>query len=183
MRSRHASRDAATKKIARHLLKEGVSMTSVRQLAVVAGISDRMLLYYFADKSEVLLEAMQHLLHALEEKLEERLSRHPPDAGGNPYLWFVDMARDPEIEPFIKLWLEVVIRSLRNDRFYKPIASEVGRRFIAWLSMVLDQTGANEISPETLLVLVYGVTMVRGYRETYHADIARDTLIAALTAQ
>ncbi|MFY8208820.1 MAG: TetR/AcrR family transcriptional regulator, partial [Caulobacter sp.] len=35
--------------LADHLLATGLSQASLRQLAAAAGVSDRMLLYYFAD--------------------------------------------------------------------------------------------------------------------------------------
>ena len=60
MTVRETQRAEATEAIADHLLKEGLARTGVRQLAAAAGISDRMLLYYFKNKDEVMLSELAH---------------------------------------------------------------------------------------------------------------------------
>ena len=54
MSIRDARREVVIERLAAHLLEHGLSRTSLRQLASAAGESDRMLLYYFADKAELL---------------------------------------------------------------------------------------------------------------------------------
>jgi AcrR family transcriptional regulator len=49
--------------LAEHLLQTGLAKTSLRQLAAAAEVSDRMLIYYFGSKAEV-LSATTELLAA-----------------------------------------------------------------------------------------------------------------------
>ncbi|MCA3736058.1 MAG: TetR family transcriptional regulator [Phenylobacterium sp.] len=82
MTVRAAQRQVVTERLAEHLLATGLARTSVRQLAAAAGVSDRMLLYYFRDKAEALGEAMGHVVAQLGGRLEAALpagARMPPE--------------------------------------------------------------------------------------------------------
>ena len=57
MTIRDDQREKVTERLAAHLLDTGLSQASLRQLARAAGVSDRMLLYYFDDKAAVLSAA------------------------------------------------------------------------------------------------------------------------------
>jgi AcrR family transcriptional regulator len=57
MTVRAVQRQVVTERLAGHLLATGLARTSVRQMAAAAGVSDRMLLYYFKDKAEVIAAA------------------------------------------------------------------------------------------------------------------------------
>ena len=59
MTIREEQRRRVTERLAGHLLATGLSRTSVRQLAAAAaaGVSYRMLLYDFKDKTEVIAAA------------------------------------------------------------------------------------------------------------------------------
>lgn len=54
MVSREEQRARVEVALAAHLLDHGLAQTSLRELARAAAVSDRMLLYYFTDKAEVL---------------------------------------------------------------------------------------------------------------------------------
>ena len=58
---RENQRDRAIAAIGAHLLARGLAETSLRQLAAAAGASDRMLLYYFTDKADILAQAMAQI--------------------------------------------------------------------------------------------------------------------------
>ena len=52
MNIRDTQRAAVTERLSSHILAHGLARSSLRELAAAAGVSDRMLLYYFDDKSE-----------------------------------------------------------------------------------------------------------------------------------
>ena len=54
MSPRDEQRERVIGALTGHLLRTGLSQSSLRQLAAAAEVSDRMLLYYFVDKAEVL---------------------------------------------------------------------------------------------------------------------------------
>ncbi len=108
MTVRAAQRQVVTERLAGHLLATGLARTSVRHLAAAAGVSDRMLLYYFGDKAEALGEAMGHVAAQLGGRLEAALpagQRRPPER------LLAEAARivtAPDVRPFMALWMEVI---------------------------------------------------------------------------
>ena len=58
-------RAAILERIADHILANGLSASSLRPLAKAAGTSDRMLLYYFADKAEIITAALGVVMQPL----------------------------------------------------------------------------------------------------------------------
>jgi AcrR family transcriptional regulator len=108
MAVRAVQRQVVTERLAGHLLASGLSRTSVRQLAAAAQVSDRMLLYYFRDKAEALGEAMGHVVAQLGGRLEAALPagrRMPPE---RLLAEAARIATDPEVRPFMALWMEVI---------------------------------------------------------------------------
>ena len=108
MAVRAVQRQVVTERLAGHLLASGLSRTSVRQMAAAAGVSDRMLLYYFRDKAEALGEAMGHVAAQLGGRLEAALPagrRMPPE---RLLAEAARIATEPEVRPFMALWLEVI---------------------------------------------------------------------------
>ena len=69
MAPKDQQRAQAAQRLKQHLLETGLSQSSLRQLAAAAGISDRMLLYYFDDKSDALNEAFGLIASDLMETL------------------------------------------------------------------------------------------------------------------
>ena len=58
---RDEQRERVVERLSGHLLATGLAQVSLRQLATAAGVSDRMLLYYFDDKAEVLSASLQRI--------------------------------------------------------------------------------------------------------------------------
>ena len=92
MNIRAKRRDDAVEHMADHLLSEGLSAATLRPLAAAAGTSDRMLLYYFADKEEILSATLrrvaERMLLQLDEAIPVRkaaLFPHPAQRGGGRY--------------------------------------------------------------------------------------------------
>ena len=80
MSIRHAQREAVIERLAGHMLEHGLAAISLRQLAAAAGVSDRMLLYYFADKAEVLSVTLTRIAKMMADALVEALLE-----GGDEY--------------------------------------------------------------------------------------------------
>lgn len=138
MTIREEQRRRVTERLAGHLLATGLSRTSVRQLAAAAGVSDRMLLYYFRDKAEALGEAMGHVAAQLGGRLEAALP-----AGGRlpPERLLAESARiatEPEVRPFMALWMEVIAAAARGEAPFAGIARQVTAGFLSWIETRLD---------------------------------------------
>jgi len=138
MVGRDEQRDRVVEALAAHLLQTGLAQASLRQLAAAAGVSDRMLLYYFRDKGEVLALAMGKLAGDMALRLatampdDERLSQVALTARA------ARLVIDDTFRPFMRLWIEAVAAAARSEAPFVDIARQIGEGFLAWLEDRLD---------------------------------------------
>lgn len=135
---RDEQRDRVVQALAEHLLRTGLGQASLRQLAAAAGVSDRMLLYYFTDKTEVLALATTRLAGDMALRLAaalpegERLSQTALTAKA------ARLVLDDAFRPFMRLWIEMVAAAARGEAPFADIARQIGEGFLAWLEARLD---------------------------------------------
>ena len=60
-----------------YVLAEGLSAASLRPLAKAAGTSDRMLLYYFNDKAQIITAVLEQISARLVELISARTASEP----------------------------------------------------------------------------------------------------------
>ncbi len=70
-------RSVILNKLANYVLAEGLSAASLRPMAKAAGISDRMLLYYFKDKADVISATLEQVSSRLVTMLGEQTAAAP----------------------------------------------------------------------------------------------------------
>ena len=149
--------------LADFVLAEGLSAASLRPLAHAADTSDRMLLYYFKDKAEIIsatLERVSDRLVAIlnEATHEELLSfddlrAHLQDIVLNDSFW-----------PFMALWLEVVALAARNNPLYREIGERLGRGFLTWIESQLVYQNPEQHRGEAarLFAMIEGFVLLKG---------------------
>ena len=81
MTDRDTRRKAVLLRMADHLLATGLRGASLRPLAAAAGTSDRMLLYYFADKDELLAATLAEVAGRMLPLLEAAIDPVPRSSG------------------------------------------------------------------------------------------------------
>ncbi|NRA29912.1 MAG: TetR/AcrR family transcriptional regulator [Parvularculaceae bacterium] len=133
MADRFEQRERVTELLVDHVLATGLAETSVRQLAKAAGISDRMLIYYFESKNNamtrVLLAGADRLKAVLEQSVPEGTKLAPPMM----FMGIATALRQPELQPYMSLWIDIVAAAQRHPEPYAPIASAIGTLFLDWL--------------------------------------------------
>lgn len=137
MNVRDNQRAAVIKRLTSHLLDHGLAHTSLRQLAAAAGVSDRMLLYYFADKAEVLTTTLTSIAQDLVAVLDTAL----PDERVTPDVLLtraLQLMRSPTMQPSIRLWLEIVTAAARGHAPFPQLAAQILEGFLGWLQQRLD---------------------------------------------
>ncbi len=150
-----------------HLLAHGLDAANLRALARAAGTSDRMLLYYFDDKNDLIREALKRLADRLAAKLTERTpdGPMPPDRLANA-VWAV--VQEPEFWPYMVLFVEIVARSARTGEPYSFAAKAITNLFLEWLSRRLDATedAVRSAQAHEVLATVDGRALLRMAQET-----------------
>lgn len=149
-------------RLADHVLEHGLIAASLRPLAKAAGTSDRMLLYYFSDKAEIIGATLQRIAERMTLVLAERAAPKPlPLEPLSQQL--AAMVLEDQFWPYMCVWLELASRAGRGDPLYVPIASAIGAGFLAWGEAQLDCADAETRARQAaqLLIRVEGAVMVK----------------------
>ena len=162
MSVRDEQREAVVERLAAHLLETGLSRTSLRQLAAAAGVSDRMLLYYFADKAEVLSAVMARVAGELSMRLAKAIPGEAPLKPSILVRRAAAFTTGPEMRGFMRLWVEVVAAAARGEAPFPAIVAQVMAGFRLWVDARLDlPAGADrEATAAAIIAVIDGLALV-----------------------
>jgi AcrR family transcriptional regulator len=159
------------RRMADHVLANGLHNASLRPLAAAAGTSDRMLIYHFATKDALLAEILRFIAGDLSRTLTERFAA-TDDRRTVPMLralWAA--AKTEEMRPVMRIWLELAAVASREGGAKQQIANAIADGFLEW-------TGANLANPDDAgfaLTLFEGMLVLGevGHAETVAAALDR----------
>ena len=157
-----ARRAALTERLADHVLAHGLAAASLRPLAKAAGTSDRMLLYYFSDKADVIAATLSLVGARLVALMAARMAADPvPLADLRGRLAKVVLADD--LWPYMRVWLEIAALSARGDAMYRTIGEAMARGFLAWGEAQLASPTPEQrrVDAAQLLVTVEGLLVLK----------------------
>jgi AcrR family transcriptional regulator len=155
-------RAALLDRLADHVLREGLSASSLRPLAQAAGTSDRMLLYYFKDKSDVIAAVLGHIAARLTLSLDAQTSAVPlPLDSLRAHLWGVLSAES--LWPYMRLWLEIASLAARGDPLFQTVGQSIGGGFLDWGAAQLECPVESERARKAaqLLVSIEGMVLLK----------------------
>jgi AcrR family transcriptional regulator len=146
MNIRDDRREAAIERMADHVLAEGLGAATLRPLAAAVGTSDRMLLYYFADKDELLTATLGRVATRMIAQLDEAIPAAPrwPFPELLEQVW-VAMASE-SLTPFMPLWLDLAAGAARGLQPHRDVAGEIADGFLAWVTDRLQPQSDGEPS-------------------------------------
>lgn len=153
MTIREERRAAALVRMGEHLLREGLAGASLRALAQAAGTSDRMLLYYFADKDEILAATLEHIAGKLAGLLDAAGSGAVPRAYPALLAECAMAFHRPDFQPFMWLWLELAAAAARGQEPHRAIAGRIADGFLTWSEARLDVADPAERAAQAALLL------------------------------
>ena len=149
-------------KLTDHVLAEGLLNASLRPLAKAVGTSDRMLLYYFKDKDELIEAVLDRIAARITMILEQSSAPEPlPLDVLAPLL--VESMKSELFWPYLRLWLEVAALSAGGDPLYRSCGERIGRGFVAWgaTQLAAPDEAARARDAAQLLVQVEGSVLLR----------------------
>ncbi len=155
-------RAAIIERLAEHVLAHGLVSASLRPLAKAAGTSDRMLLYYFADKSEIIAATLARIAERMTVQLGARTAPQPlPLDALVQHLSAIVL--EEQFWPYMCVWLELASRAGRGDPDFTGVAAQIGEGFLAWGAMQLDAPDevARARDAARLLVIIEGMVLVK----------------------
>lgn len=162
MNRREARRQRLLERLADHLLERGLGEASLRPMAAAAGTSDRMLLYYFADKNELLSMTLTRIAERMLQLLESARTDALPMHQLLPQL--ARLLREPRIEPYLMLGLELAARAGRREEPFRRIAGQICDGFLAWIAASLAVDKESERAPLAAVVfaMIEGLVLLDG---------------------
>lgn len=154
-------RAALLEGLADHVLAHGLASASLRPLAEAMGTSDRMLLYYFKDKADLvgaILETIAGRMTALLAQLQA-LQPQPYDV---MRARLTGMMLDDALWPYMRLWLELASRAASGDAMARTTGEGIARGFLALCEALLDTPRPTRRSDATrLLIAVEGAVLLK----------------------
>ena len=145
-----------------HVLAEGLSASSLRPLAQAARISDRMLLYYFKDKAEIIAGVLERVSARLVVVLDDAAAKTPLPLD-QLRARLLTVLLDDALWPYMRLWLEIASLAARGDPFYRKVGEQIARGFLAWGAAQLDSPtpAQRSIDAARLLVMTEGMVLLK----------------------
>lgn len=162
MTIREQQRAMVVDRLAAHMLEHGLAHNSLRQLAAAAKVSDRMLLYYFADKAEILSAVMGRVAGELAQRLAGAI---PDDRLLPPSELIVRAAAfttGPDMRRFMRLWVEVVAAASGGEVPFPDIVRQVMGGFRAWVDarLALPEGADREGTAAAIIAMIDGLALV-----------------------
>ena len=157
-----SKRDAILEKLATFVLAEGLDAATLRAMAKAAGQSDRMLLYYFDDKDDIIAAVLGVLAAQLTDILSansvpEKLNKEALH-GQLDQVVLADA-----VWPYLRLWLDLAARAARNDPHLAAVGQTLGQGFHGWIENQLSTTDPDLRRKEATEIMIglEGVIVLR----------------------
>ena len=161
MVSREEQRARVEVALAAHLLDHGLAQTSLRELARAAAVSDRMLLYYFTDKAEVLGCAAQRIAADLAGQIGEAVGEGERLAPLALLERAGALVTRAEIRPYMRLWVQMIAAAGRREAPFPAIAEAMLAGFLAWVETHLAIDEAADRQAVAAMIVAAACASVR----------------------
>lgn len=163
MIARDTQREMVVERVAAHLLATGLGETSLRQLAKAAGVSDRMLLYYFVDKAEVLAAASARIAMVLAVDLDAAIPANSALTPSQLISAALAVTNGAAMQPFMRLWIELVAAAARGEAPFAAIAQQIAQGFLDWIDARLaDDSGPDRAATVAMVfAMIDGLALLR----------------------
>ena len=128
--------------MAEHVLRHGLQGASLRPLASAAGTSDRMLLYYFRDKEDLIEAVLTRVVEGFRGLLDPTVAKRKPLKALLPE--FAALLRSNEVRPHMQLWMEMTALSSRGEEPFRRVAGAICDGFLEWLALRIRARNESE---------------------------------------
>jgi AcrR family transcriptional regulator len=156
-----AKRTVLTDRLADIALSDGLSALTLRSAAERLGTSDRMLIYYFTSKAE-LVRAVLGCISVRQAQMltAPRPARPIPAEALLARAWSI--VSDPRFMPFMRVWAEVASRGTRGEDPYRQLSRDENSRWLSWIEASLDAPENDErrTCAAAILTILEGATML-----------------------
>jgi AcrR family transcriptional regulator len=107
---------------ASHLVAFGFQKSGLRAIAKSVGISDRMIMYYFETKEDLISEALELVGESLANGMDTAVPRGNMTAV-QVLTALSDALRTDEVRSVMQLWFEIIGMAMRGEEPYRQTAA------------------------------------------------------------
>lgn len=168
------SRETLLPMLAAHVLNNGLGGASLRPLAKAAGTSDRMLIYHFGNKEQLVADLLEHIAGIYSTALEAAIGAERPKTRKECFDRILAQGSHPMMQPFMVLWWEIVAGSARGIPGYREAADAMMTKQLAWLETQMPEDDPDPAGgARYLMTLLEGTLMlgVVGHEHTASAGL------------
>ena len=119
--------------VAGHLVREGFANSGIRALAESAGISDRMLMYYFETKDALIASALMVLARNMSAGLDLILPRRTFTPAHIVEALVRSVVHEDQ-KAVLRLWFEIIGLAIRGQEPYRSTVSRILTDWEAWIA-------------------------------------------------
>jgi AcrR family transcriptional regulator len=174
MTIREDRRGTVIERMADYVLSEGLGAATLRPLATAAGTSDRMLLYYFANKDEILAATLERVATRMTAQLDSAIPAEPP----RPFPVLLEQVwaamASEGLKPFMPLWLDLAAGAARGLQPHRDVAGAIADGFLAWVTIRLkpENDGAPSALAPLFMASIEGLYLLTAIGRGALSDLA-----------
>ena len=136
-------REEIVQLVANHLVTKGFADSGIRALAESAGLSDRMLMYYFETKEDLITQALLLLAEGMAASLDELVPQRRASASQIVAALTNTDNQDPVQRGVLMLWFEIIGLAIRGGDPYRAAAQQILESYEAWIATKLPANQAH----------------------------------------
>ncbi|MDJ0641674.1 MAG: TetR/AcrR family transcriptional regulator [Erythrobacter sp.] len=177
MSKANLTRETLLPKLAAHVLNHGLGGASLRPLAKAADTSDRMLIYHFGNKEQLVADLLGHIAGIYSTALDAAMGAERPTTRKECFDRILEQGSHPMMRPFMVLWWEIVAGSARGIPGYREAADAMMTKQLAWLETQMPEDDPDPAGGARYLMTLLEGTLMLGV--VGHARTASEGLLAS----
>ena len=159
--------------MAPHVLANGLATASLRPLAKAARTSDRMLIYHFGSKEELVAALLDYLAQSFSDGLDAARPTEPAGSRAECLAQIVPLIRRPELAGHLRIWFEAVSHAKAGEPIYAKAVHEIQAYFLNWVQLRLPVDDPDpEAATALILTILDGIEMLDATGHSATADQA-----------
>jgi|GEM_PF-256539 len=185
MSKKEGQRDAFLDVIGEHLLAHGLERTRLVDLAAAAKTSDRMLIYYFGTKAELMSAAIGRVAGDLAQHLDDAIATEVPLPAADLLEELARLTASERIVPYMRLGLEIYGKAASGDPQYEQAGRDIIGRFLEWAEarIAASDTAHRKDQAAAVLAMTQGLAVMSvGFSDTSRQRAVR-AMVAALNPE
>ncbi|MXO84001.1 TetR family transcriptional regulator [Altererythrobacter aestiaquae] len=167
------SRETLLPLLAAYALQHGFSDASLRPMAKAAGTSDRMLLYHFGSKQQLMDELLSHLADIYAAALDDAFPKGRTASLRACIDQVMAATRSDPFKPFMRLWWQSVAGGVSGEPDWAASSGRIMGTMLRWLEEHLPE-GLDDLggTAHHMLAVIEGASMLDAVGRSDIGDLA-----------